>query len=166
MDEIAKFKRWFVAPFDLLKDMDKGDGAFVILSMGLFLCERYFRIKASCIRSDHLNDAFFRKAARAFDCDRVMFERFWNIYRHGMQHRGQPQKWIKEWSPAAGQKVKRRYGWSISHDYTYRPTQRVIRGKKVVCIFPNDFTAFVLKTFLDDPKTLKRSIRHQFGDIT
>jgi len=166
MAELDKFKRWYVAPFDRLKNMDDGDGAFVILSMGLFLCERYFRIKAGCVRSDNLNDKFFRKAARAFRCEVDLFERFWNIYRNGMQHRGQPQKWIREWNPLRTKKIKKRYGWSISHLYSYKPTQQVIDGKKVVCIFPNDFTAFVLNKFLEDPSSLKRSIRHQFGDIS
>jgi hypothetical protein len=166
MNEIVKFKRWFVAPYDRLKDMDNGDGAFVILSMGIFLCERYFRTKSGCVTKQDLTDKFYRKASRAFDCDPELFERFWSIYRHGMQHRGQPQKWIKEWNRARTKKIKKRYGWSISDRYTYKPTQLKVGRKKVVCIYPNAFTEFVLSKFLSDPAALKKSIRHQFGDIT
>lgn len=45
-DELKRFVRWFVVPFAKLKEIPDGDGAFLALSMGLFLCERYYKCEA------------------------------------------------------------------------------------------------------------------------
>ena len=61
-----KFIEWYVRPFNRLKRIRTGDGAFVILSMGLSLWERYYRIKSNSIKAPRLTDKFHMKAARDF----------------------------------------------------------------------------------------------------
>lgn len=166
MTDRTKFIKWYVRPYNRLKRIKHGDGAFIILSMGIFLCERYYRIKSQCITKDSLPDKFYDVASKDIGVDLDVFERFWGIFRHGIQHRGQPQKWFKEWNTSRTRKVKRRYGWSIDASYSYKPTMRLIGNKKVICIFPNAFTAFMLTKFITNQAYLRRSVRHQFGEIT
>jgi hypothetical protein len=166
MNERTKFIKWYVRPFNRLKRVKYGDGAFIILSMGIFLCERYYRIKATCVRPDNIPDKFYEIAAKDMGVELEVFERFWGIFRHGLQHRGQPEKWFKEWNVTRTGKLKKRYGWSIDGSHTYKPTMCKIKGKKVICIYPHEFTRFILGKFLNKPSYLRRSIRHQFGDIS
>jgi len=165
MTSRTKFIKWYVRPFNRLKRVKNGDGAFIILSMGIALCERYFRIKSNCIKSDYIPPVFYVTAAKSFGCTADDFEIFWNVYRHGLQHRAQPQIWIKWWNKGRTKKVKTRFKWSISANNGLCPKIVDTPKGKVVCVFPNDFTYFILKKFLSDDKTLQRSVRHQFGDI-
>lgn len=161
----TNFIKWYVRPFNRLKGIKGGDGAFVILTMGLFLCERYYRIKSGCITRDSLSDKFYIRAARDFDCDVTLFKRFWAVYRHGMQHRGHPQRWIMESEAPGVPKKKVRLGWMIDAKFGHRPSLCRSRGKRIIAIDPAKFTRFMLSRFLEDPSTLDRSIRHQFGTI-
>ncbi|MAS96147.1 MAG: hypothetical protein CMO55_23340 [Verrucomicrobiales bacterium] len=166
MDDRTKFIKWYVRPFNRLKRIKNGDGAFIILSTGIFLCERYYRIKSNCIRKDDLPDKFYKVAAKDLKVDLDVFERFWGIFRHGMQHRGQPQKWFKEWTRTRSRKTPKRYGWSIDNDYSAVPTMCKINGKKTICINPHKFTHLMLCKFLQRPDYLGKSVRHQFGNIS
>lgn len=165
MTDRTKFIKWYVRPFNRLKGMRHGDAAFVILSMGIALCERYYRTKSGCITAENLNDKFHRVAARQFDCDLKIWKRFWNVYRHGMQHRGQPQRWIMESKGPGLGKRKVRLGWMIDSSFDYRPSVYRSNGRMVICIDPAKFTRFVLTRFLRDPTALRKSLRHQFGSI-
>lgn len=165
MDELTKFIKWFVRPYNQLKRIRHGDGGFVILSIGLSLCERYFRIKANCITKDSLPDRFYKVAARKFKCSTETFEIFWNVYRHGIMHRGQPQKWIKVWNTQKTKKIKMKTGWLFNDGFGFKPTECRNGENLTICINPHKFTSFVLKLFLDKPELLRRSVRHQFGHI-
>lgn len=159
------FIKWYVRPFNRLKRTRRGDGAFIILSMGLFLCERYYRIRSNSIKKDGLPDKFHKMAARDFGCTPALFKRFWLVYRHGIQHRGQPQRWIMETQTPGTPKKKVRVGWLIDDSFLHRPTECLSRGKKTICVDPEKFTRFVLWRFLKNEPALGRSIRHQFGSI-
>jgi len=155
-----KFIKWFVRPYNRLKRVPTGDGAFVILSMGFQLCERYFRIKSNTI-TKHWKYTFLKRAAKAYNTDQTLFGDFWFLYRHGLQHQGSPKKKVK----VHDSKKVRRYKWAISDSFTYRPTICNHKGRKVICIYPNEFTAFMLRLFLRNTKLLERSVSHAFGDI-
>lgn len=165
MTERTKFIKWFVRPFNRLKRIKSGDGGFVILSLGISLCERFFRIKSSCVTPDSLPPKFHIAAAKEFGCTPDTFQIFWMIYRHGIQHRGQPQKWIMMKRNNSPKKVKTKTGWLIGDEFNHYPTLCRKNGKIIACIDPKKFTSFVLKTFLKNPELLRRSVRHQFGNI-
>ena len=162
----TKFIKWYVRPFNRLKRIKNGDGAFIILSMGVSLCERYFRIKSNCITAKSLPPKFYVAAAKSYGCAADEFEMFWNVYRHGLQHRGQPQKWIDWWDAGRTRKVKTRIGWSIDASYEACPKIKRQNSKSIFCVNPHKFTEHILKKFLVDPKVLQRSVRHQWGDIS
>src|SRR5438128_2038164 len=87
-----RFDRWFTAPVDALsKDLDHGDGAFVVMGIGFFLCERYFRSMTGK-PDDWWDHSFKNLAADHFDVNRDFFDDFWNIYRNGVQHQGSPKR--------------------------------------------------------------------------
>lgn len=92
-NEVQRFKRWFVVPFNKLKEIPNGDGAFVALSMGLFLCERYYKLEARIQDEETTSkdDQFRNKAAKDLNVNSTFFCHFWQVFRNGMQHQATPK---------------------------------------------------------------------------
>jgi hypothetical protein len=111
MSPKQKFIRWYVRPFNRLRRIPHGDGAYIALSIGFSLCERYYRIKSNTITKHQVSDPFLRHAARDYNCDVDLFKAFWNLFRHGIQHQGAPKKKYKAtWLPG---KPTVRINWAI-----------------------------------------------------
>ena len=157
-----KFIKWFVRPYNRLKRVEGGDGAFVALAMGFQLCERFYRIKSHTI-TDHRSNAFLKPAAKAYNVDHPFFHDFWFLYRHGIQHQGSPKRKVRVLGSNPAR--YRRYKWAIDARFPERPVECVINNKKAICIDPWKFTAFMLRKFLQNPKELEKSVSHAFGDI-
>lgn len=156
-----KFIKWYVRPYNRLKRIEGGDGAFVALSIGFFLCERYYRIKSNTITKQTESKQFLEAAARDFNCDVHLFKAFWNLFRHGIQHQGSPKKKYKaHWLPG---KPTIRVNWAIGHDLPHRPAYVTTDNTKRIGIDPWKFTRFILTRFLEHPRMLERSVSHAFG---
>jgi len=67
---LERFTRWYIEPFDMIKKVEGGGGAFVAMAIGLFLCERYFR---SITHTQDIQDGdpFQSKAAEFLGINRV-----------------------------------------------------------------------------------------------
>jgi hypothetical protein len=163
MTQRQKFIRWYVRPFNRLKRVKNGDAAYVALTIGFSLCERYYRIRSNTITDYRKTVPFLTAAARDFNCDVHLFQVFWSIFRNGIQHQGSPKKKYKaNWLP---NKPEVRINWAIGSDFSHRPAYIITDHIKRIGVDPWKFTRFVLCKFLSDPRSLERSISHAFGSI-
>ncbi|MHB1078919.1 MAG: hypothetical protein ACYC67_05920 [Prosthecobacter sp.] len=163
MTSRKKFIRWYVRPFNRLKRIRDGDGAYVALSMGFSLCERYYRIKSRTITKHWKTHPFLEAAARDFDCDPHLFQAFWDVFRNGIQHQGAPKKtYTAHWLPQKP-KPKIRLEWAMGGSLSYKPIYIYTDKVKRVGVDPWKFTRFVLTKFLQNPHLLERSVSHRFG---
>ena len=159
MNNLEKFTRWFVVPVAKLKEMPNGDGAFVAMSVGCGLCERYSRILAGS-QDDWEDKEFLMKAADEMGVDHNIFSDFWDVYRNGLQHQMSPK-----WRKGSG-KLRKPYLWSICGNYSEIPQiGKTEEGKDVICIDPWKFTEYWISKFLSKPEYLDEAAHHAFGDI-
>ena len=116
MTSSEKLQRWFVESLRVLKEIPNGDGAFVALSIGCQLCERFYRAKTG---TQEVQDGipFQEEAGRALGVGEDRFKRFWKAFRHGMQHQGSPKTY---------QQGGIDYKWRISSSYNVVPDEVVI----------------------------------------
>jgi hypothetical protein len=157
-----KFIKSYVRPYNRLKRIKNGDGAYMALSMGFFLCERYYRIRSHTINRHHISKDFLEAAAKDFDCEIHLFRAFWALFRHGIQHQGSPKKKFRaDWLP---RKPIIRIKWAIGADLHYRPAYVQTDDVKRIGISPWKFTEFVMRKFLKNPQALEGAISHAFGD--
>jgi hypothetical protein len=157
-EEIDNFIRWFVVPVAKLKELPNGDGAFIAMSIGFFLCERYYK-KASKLQDseDSSLDAQFRnRAAKDLGVNPIFFLHFWQVYRNGMQHQATPRTY------KVGDIT---YKWSISGEYHAIPMYFDEGGFRIICIDPWKFCDSMISKILSDPSCLRKSIVYQFGKI-
>ena len=174
---LTKFIRWFVIPFNMVKNIPNGDGAFVALSIGLSLCERYFRVKSQTAAAlteaqrkewNRQNNAeydqqFQFKAAESLGVTRGDFESFWLVYRNGLQHQGMPRL-VKLLHQDGSTSVE--YGWEF--ESTDNPAPRKVKRKAkrfVIYIDPWAFTQWIIDLLLEDPHTLEQSIDHPVASL-
>jgi len=152
-EALEKFRIWFEEPYAALDKRceNEGNGAFVALSIGLFLCERYFRSITKTI-DNHNDPAFKLEAARYLNVDAAFFRAFWNIYRNGMQHQGSPKQTAD-------------YSWCVNAEFPPIPARAVVNGKEVICINPWAFTAKMIALWKNDPERLAQLSSHQLGAI-
>jgi hypothetical protein len=153
-----RFHRWFKAPVDALsKELDDGDGAFVVMSIGFFLCERYFRSMTG--NPDNWQDQSFKALAAAhFDINLDFFEDFWNVYRNGIQHQGSPKReTIQKKQTAPNQPLNKpgypiEYRWRIDGSFDSMPQKAVVGGVTYICINPFGFTHRIIALWhADEP---------------
>ncbi len=136
----ARFLLRFADPYRVLDERGQGRGALAALSIGLFLCERYFRFKSN---STDLwrEEAFLREAATHFETGFAFFSQFWECYRHGMQYSGAP-------------KTDGQSGWDINDAYPAAPTRALDKGKTIICLNPWKFTEEMIVLCWNDPAAL------------
>jgi hypothetical protein len=157
-EEIENFIRWFVIPVAKLKEIPNGDGAFLAMSVGFFLCERYYKEKAKLENAEDcsLDDRFRNKAAKDLGVNPEFFLHFWQVYRNGMQHQATPKKYkTKDYN----------YRWSISSDYHEIPMYYDKDGFRVICIDPWKFCDLMIQKILSDHVCLKKSIVYEMGKV-
>jgi hypothetical protein len=166
-DHVTRFKRWYVRPYNRLKKIKNGDGQFVALSIGLFLCERYYRTKTKTQNDPHApsNRAFMKEAASDLKVDQELFNKFWLIYRHGMQHQGMPKK-VKE--KKNGMEIWNRWLVDpyIGGPFFERPTSYIdSQGQVIICLNIWKFTDLMIKKFLDNPAMIADAFTHALAEI-
>jgi hypothetical protein len=158
---LERFIRWFVVPLSTLKAIPNGDGAFVAMSIGCFLCERYYR-SVTGTQDDYRKTDYIKAAAKDLKVDGPFFAAFWDIFRNGVQHQATP----KAASRADGNANRvKHYKWRISSDYDAIPTRYFSRGFSVICLDPWKFAELMISKFLNEPSRLSEVSTHSFGDI-
>jgi hypothetical protein len=137
-----KFLLLYAEPFRILEECGDGQGAFAALSLGLFLCDRYFRHKSDSMDAWR-EEKFLAEAATHYGMEYELFREFWSIYRHGMLYQGAP-------------KATEAYGWALSEDYSSVPTKVSLKGKAVIGLNPWGFAAEMIVLCWNDPAALAR----------
>lgn len=155
------FLRWFVIPFQTLKNIPHGDAAFVAFSICFSLCERYHRIESKTQDDHKQTDKFKCCAAKHLGVNAKFFFDFWDVFRNGVQHQASP-KWRKG-DPKAGRKP---YKWAIDGDFPHKPIlAKNEKNEDVICINPWTFTEHYISVFLANPELLNDAVHHSFGHI-
>ena len=137
-----KFLILYAEPFRVLAESGGGHGAFAALSIGLFLCERYFRHKSDSLDAWR-EDKFIAEAARHFGTDAEFFLEFWRIYRHGILYQGAPL-------------ATESYGWAMNGEFSSVPTKVSVDGNAIICLSPWSFAEEMLVLCWNDPVALTR----------
>ncbi len=153
--DLEKFVRWFEVPYRGLKSHPDGDGAFVALSIGFLLFERYYRIITGT--QDDRDFAIARnKGAEEMDVNKEFFSVFWSTYRNGLLHQGTPQLYERNGT---------RYKWMIDASFEAYPTYYDDNGFRFICLNPWKFTEFAMSRFLNNPTRLNGSVTYELGSI-
>jgi hypothetical protein len=156
--ELERFVRWFVIPYRKLQEIPNGDGAFLALSMGLFLCERYYKMEAKIQDEEGTSkdDQFRNKAAKDLNVNAKFFGHFWQVYRNGMQHQATPKTYEIDGIT---------YKWSFDAEYEAHPMYFDKDGFRIICLNPWKFTDFMIHKILKKPACLKKSVVYELGRI-
>lgn len=155
-ESLEKFVRWFVVPLNTIRNIPNGDGAFIALSIGCQLCERFYRAKTKT-QEVQVGLPFQEEAGRSLGVGEDGFKRFWKAFRHGMQHQGAPKSF---------QENGINYKWRISGDLQSIPEEVVIDASTtVIQIDPWKFADRMVQQFLNESDVLDDAISHAFGDI-
>jgi hypothetical protein len=170
---------WFADPLKFLQHKQplepqerqvRFDGALLAMSLGLFLFERYYRIKSGTHDVEpNPNttgkdwDAEFKKCASSdLDIDLDFLTAFWTVFRNGIQHQGMPKRVHRGYK----NKGKIWHYWDISVNYPPLPQVHWISDTEmVICISPWKFAEFMIYKFETEPTMLDKGFNHAFGEI-
>lgn len=154
---IEQFDRWFAFPIRLLKSIDKGDGAFVALSVSFALFERYVKSDLKRKSKPANPQNFFADASNLTGVDLDLFKKFWGMYRDGIQHFLQPKRFTSSGIE---------YGWVIEAQFPAMPYYLVdTPTERVIAIDPWKWADFVLALYENDPEILDVMESHALGGI-
>jgi hypothetical protein len=153
--DLERFVRWFEVPYSGLKAHPDGDGAFVALSIGFLLFERYYRIVTGS-QDEVAVDKARNKGAEDMNVNKEFFSVFWSTYRNGLMHQGTPQIY---------ERTGKKYKWMIDATFEAYPTYFDYNGFRFICLNPWKFTEFAMSKFLNDPDRLNGSVTYQLGII-
>ena len=138
------FNSWFVKP---IKSSDI-DGGFVAFMVMLALYERLIHAKLEIQGTD--TGANFKKYMET-DLRLTADERkdFWDMFRHGLLHRGMPKVDRKE--------QKTTTGYIFRSDFSAFPEFRMYYDQPIICIEPAKFAARILDEFVQNPELILRA---------
>jgi hypothetical protein len=156
-ESLAKFERWFASPIFLLKALPDGDGAFAALSISFSLFERY--VKSDIVRRGEkaTPHAFEADAVRLTGVEQDCFEKFWGMFRVGIQHYLQPKTFETKG-------VK--YGWNISAEHPAMPYYMInTANEKLIAFDPWKWAEWVLDLYRNDPEILDIMESHALGEV-
>lgn len=175
----SKFEMWFVRPYESLLEArnnnpdEAQDAAYFVLSMGCFLCERYYRIQTRTENSlskkerdlpenAGYDDRFKHAAATALGIPAGVFIDFWLVLRNGIQHQGVPRIFkIKDEDGT----VLRTLIHEISSAFDGIPRKDKQSGYTRIYLDPWKFTRIMLDTFLADTPSLDVGFDHPLAEI-
>jgi hypothetical protein len=121
LSEIERLRLWFKFPVSKLS----GDGAFVVLMISMSLWERYVYALINEEVGDSSKNAFEQRAADLLGIDKDTFNKFWGMFRVGLQHHLQPKIFEKNGI---------KYRWEISCDFPDCPALRKDADDLIVVI--------------------------------
>lgn len=171
---LQRFEMWYEKPFLALEVGAKDwNGAYIALSMGMFLCERYYRTKTGTHDLPDKKDkeslqgydqAFRYLAATDLGIRHDHFNHFWNVFRNGIQHQGMPRT-IEDRDKTG--KILRIYKGRIStkEGYSEIPTMEEDGKVTYIKLNPWAFTKKMIKKFKDHPTILELGFHHAFAEV-
>jgi len=152
-----RFEAWFCRPIEKLKECPEGDGGFLAMSAGLFLCERYYRTLTNTHEGQPESEPFLEAAARDLGLDSAEFRIFWTVYRHGIQHQGMPRRFEQNGIT---------YRAHMDAAFPARPTfHRVDATVREIRIDPWKFADLIKGKYQENPDVLKQATVHAFGEV-
>ncbi|EDY83535.1 hypothetical protein VDG1235_3162 [Verrucomicrobiia bacterium DG1235] len=157
------FERWVLAPFEALRSLPNGDGAFAVMSMTFGLYERYL-ISSLKTRGEPANDDTRWKEASADLGGKVSpddFKSFWEMYRVGMQHCFHPKQFTKG-------KDKTKWGWDISEEPGFEKYPQILKkgdDRFVITINPWAFAKHVIDRWKEHPELFNEIDTMKSGKI-
>jgi hypothetical protein len=152
-----RFEGWFCQPIEKLKECPEGNGAFLALSAALFLCERYYRTLTNTHEGQQDSQPFLDVAAHDLAVDPEMFNIFWRVYRHGIQHQGMPRQWVADGCT---------YRWNMSAAFSAKPTFHSVSPTiQEIRIDPWKFADLIKRKYQDHPELLRNATVHAFGAV-
>lgn len=153
--DLQKFTRWYDNTVRGLALHPNGDGAFVALSVGFLLFERYYRI-VTTTQDDIAFDVGRNRGADEMDVNKEFFSIFWSTYRNGLMHQGTPKVY---------ERAGRYHKWMIDAEFEEYPTYYDDGGFRFICLNPWRFTDYVLHKFKANPGALNGSVNYKLGSI-
>lgn len=146
------FRRWFVAPLELLeRKLPNGDGAFVALMAALPLYERAIIAELKLDKAETTTEAIGTRVEKDLGIDTNTRKKFWAIYRNGFMHQGMG--------------LDGKSKWKISGDYRLAPEIKTENGVDFVCLNPWDFAKHTVRKFVDRPELITASESFPFASI-
>jgi len=153
MTEMERLRLWFRDPVAKLS----GDDAFVVLMVSMSLWERYVRALINEEGGDSSPNGFEQRAADLLNINKNTFNKFWGMFRVGMQHYLQP----KVFSSGGVQ-----YSWKIHADYPDRPTLEKVSDSLIyVIIDPWKWFDLVFGFWEGRPDLLSRLSEFPIGSV-
>jgi hypothetical protein len=157
MTSQEKFDHWFTDPLSQLSDLKRGNAAFVAFQVSFALWERLIKsqLKREGINANPEN--FIARSAKDLNLDLDLFDKFWGMYRDGIQHYLQPK-------PFTSKGIK--YGWEIDGDYGPLPEfYEKAPNHKIIRISPWKWANFVASEWRNRLDLLDVFVSHRFGDV-
>jgi hypothetical protein len=125
--------------------------------MALALYERYIKSALERAGKKESPDDFREFGANDLGVDKETFNRFWGMYRDGIQHSLQPKRYTSNGI---------RWGWEISAAHSKTPI--ILEPEKdlrIICIEPWQFIDHVLGLFKAAPELIDLKDSWKFGKI-
>jgi len=151
-----KIYKWFVKPTEKLD----GDGGFIPLMLGLCLAERLIMSKTHKDSKIRKEKPFEEYGEDLFKIPKAIFEPFWDMYRNGLMHFGQP------FSGRFSKKNDIYWDWDISSKYEGRPEVIEIEPKKkLIKINPWKWLQIVASAYDSYPDLIDHLSCVKLGEI-
>lgn len=112
MTPLEKFGEWFERPLKELESLKDCNAAFLAFMVSFGLFERFIKSDLKLRGIDGNPENFRAEAAKILRLERDLFDKFWGMYRDGIQHYLQPKRFCSKG-------VK--YDWQISADFGALP---------------------------------------------
>ena len=152
LSEIDRLRLWFKTPVSKLS----GDDAFVVLMVSMSLFERYAKAVLSEQQIKATPEEFRRQSAKILDLEQDVFDKFWGMFRDGLQHCLQPKVFETGGT---------RYRWKIDSAYGERPRFETSENTIYVTIDPWKWFDLVFSFWEKRPDLLSRLTDYPLGTI-
>jgi len=155
-----RVQRWFLAPVNSLATLDNDDGAFAALSISMSLYERLIHSQMHSQNPPANPSDFDSFAANDLGISSFTFDKFWGMYRFGIQHFFQPFQFESEGA---------QYCWAMCPSDKAVPELGFCVDRSDLCsvhINPWEFAKLVGQKILKNPQLLNELFEYPAGKVT
>jgi hypothetical protein len=157
MSPLEKFDHWFAEPLSQLPELKNCNAAFIAFQISFALWERLIKSQLKQEKIDANPKNFIARSAKHLNVDDELFDKFWGMYRDGIQHYLQPKVFTSKG-------VK--YGWEIDAGYGALPEYyEKAPDHKIIRISPWKWASRVVDEWRKRTDLLEVFDSHRFGDI-
>lgn len=155
-----KIDKWYVAPLRDLQKLGKGDEGFLVMMVSLALAERLVETLTSRAKKAGTKISFEAQGGTLFGLPEDQFSAFWQMFRNGMMHFGQP------FSGTFGREGEIEWDWDLSDQYGALP--EIIKTPpnfSLIRIDPWKWLELVLEKWGQHPELLDLGDCRKLGGI-